>query len=150
VPTTRRSRTIASPAAQLWEVIRDPHHLPRWWPRVLRVEGVQDGAFTEVLESDKGKLVRADFTVIAAEQQPHRLRWEQQLAGSPFARLLARAETEVSLHEEGDVTEVTIELRQSLAGVLPRLGGYLVARAAATTLEEALEGLDRISGPHGG
>ena len=34
MPTARRSRTIAAPAEELWEVIGDPHHLPRWWPRV--------------------------------------------------------------------------------------------------------------------
>jgi len=41
---------------------------------------------------------------------------------------------------------VTIELRQTLNGFVPRLGGYLVRRAAAATLDEALNGLERISG----
>ena len=43
MPTARRSRTIAAPAQELWDVIRDPHHLPRWWPRVTRVEDVEEG-----------------------------------------------------------------------------------------------------------
>jgi alkyldihydroxyacetonephosphate synthase len=38
VPTTKHTRTIAAPAGEVWELIGDPHHLPRWWPRVARVE----------------------------------------------------------------------------------------------------------------
>jgi uncharacterized protein YndB with AHSA1/START domain len=146
VPTTRRSRTIRMPARELWPVISDPHHLPRWWPRVTRVEGVDGGAFTEVLVSDKGKIVRADFTLAACDEQALRLVWVQQLEGSPFERLLSRAETELTLRQQGELTSVTIELRQTLAGVFPRLGGYMVGRAAATMLEDALDGLERIGG----
>ncbi|MGH2855564.1 MAG: SRPBCC family protein, partial [Solirubrobacteraceae bacterium] len=40
MPTTQRTRTIAAPAGEVWELVSDPHHLPRWWPRVARVEGV--------------------------------------------------------------------------------------------------------------
>lgn len=143
--TTRRQRTIRAPAQELWEVIRDPHHLPRWWPRVSRVEGVEGDAFTEVLKTAKGKLVRADFTVVEADEPGRRLRWSQQLEGSPFARLLSCAETEVRLAPEGDATGVTLELRQTLTGVFPRFGAFMVRRAAAATLEEALDGLERIS-----
>ena len=38
------------------------------------------------------------------------------------------------------------ERRQTLAGLLPRFGSYMVRRAAAATIEEALDGLERISG----
>ena len=38
MPTTRRTRTIAAPPDELWSTIADPYHLPRWWPRVDRVE----------------------------------------------------------------------------------------------------------------
>jgi hypothetical protein len=40
---------------------------------------------------------------------------------------------------------VTLELRQQLTGVFPRFGAYMVRRAAAATLDEALDGLERIS-----
>jgi uncharacterized protein YndB with AHSA1/START domain len=173
VPTARRSRTIVAPAEELWEVIRDPHHLPRWWPRVSRIEDVEEDAFTEVMRTAKGKLVRADFKLVKADEDTHALKWDQQVEGTPFARLLKSAETEVWLtplvratptagpvlpgppaasgekdHRATDAaaTEVTIELRQTLNGFVPRLGGYLVRRAAAATLEEALNGLERISG----
>jgi hypothetical protein len=158
---------------ELWEVIRDPHHLPRWWPRVTRIEDVEADAFTEVMRTSKGKLVRADFRLVEPADDMRALRWDQQLEGTPFARLLKSAETEVWLTpltraaapadraspaspapaEENDAsaaettaTEVTIELRQTLNGFVARLGGYLVRRAAAATLEEALDGLERISG----
>jgi uncharacterized protein YndB with AHSA1/START domain len=157
VPTARRSRTIAAPAQELWEIVRDPHHLPRWWPRVTRMEDVQDGAFTEVMTTARGHLVRADFNVTACDEQTRTVRWAQEVAGTPFARVLSAAETELRLEPaaagvgglpgaDTGATEVTIELRQSLTGFFPRFGGFIVRRAAAATLEEALDGLERISG----
>jgi hypothetical protein len=77
--------------------------------------------------------------------------------------VLKAAETEISLTELGEnasprsaasavrglgapETCVTIELRQTLNGFYPRFGGYMVRRAAAITIEGALDGLERISG----
>jgi uncharacterized protein YndB with AHSA1/START domain len=145
MPSASRSRTIAAPAEELWEVISDPHHLPRWWPRVSRVEDVEGDAFTEVMKTAKGKLVRADFRLVHAEGM-RSLAWEQQLEGTPFARLMSAAVTRVSLQGVADGTSVTLELHQSLNGFFPRFGGFMVRRAAAATLEEALDGLERISG----
>jgi carbon monoxide dehydrogenase subunit G len=149
VPTARGTRTIAASQRELWEVLGDPHHLPRWWPRVNRVEAVQDDAFTEVLMSDKGKIVRADFKLLDTVES-QRVVWSQQVENTPFARVLKSAETEISIAEanvgEGAATAVTIELRQSLQGFLARLGGRLVRRAASSTIEEALDGLERIVG----
>ncbi len=158
MPTARRSRTIAATPEQLWELVRDPHHLPRWWPRVTRVEDVEADAFTEVMMTRKGKVVRADFTLVHSQGPERALTWAQRIQGTPFARLLQSAETEVRLAEvsqpaqQGPAdalgaarTEVTIELRQTLTGLFPRLGGVMVRRAAAATIEEALDGLERIS-----
>jgi uncharacterized protein YndB with AHSA1/START domain len=157
VPTARASRTIRAPAEQLWELVRDPHHLPRWWPRVTRVEDVHPGAFTEVMKTRKGKVVRADFDVVRVDEGERLLTWAQRVEGTPFERVLSAAETDVRLVPREDATEVTLELRQTLAklstrrgGVLsaiaPRIGGRMVRRAAEGTLEEALQGLERISG----
>ena len=74
--------------------------------------------------------------------------WSQRVQGTPFGRLLSSAVTEVRLREPEPgtgATEVTLELRQSRNGVFPRLGGRMVRRAASATLEEALDGLERIS-----
>jgi uncharacterized protein YndB with AHSA1/START domain len=146
VPTARRSRTIAAQAQELWEVVADPHHLPRWWPRVARVEDVEGKAFTEVMKTAKGKVVRADFELVAADEGSRTLTWEQQLAGTPFGRLLSSAVTMVRLDDAPEGTRVTIELSQRLTGILPRLGSWMVHRAAVATIEEALDGLERISG----
>jgi uncharacterized protein YndB with AHSA1/START domain len=160
VPTARRSRTIAASADELWALVCDPHHLPRWWPRVTRVEDVADGAFTEVMATSKGKLVRADFDMVLSDEHARSLTWEQRVDGTPFARLLKSAQTEVRLAplasgadeasgertgEAAPSTQVTIELRQSLAGFFPRFGGFMVRRAAAATIDEALDGLERVS-----
>jgi uncharacterized protein YndB with AHSA1/START domain len=167
--TARRSRKIAAPAEELWAVVSDPHHLPRWWPRVERIEDVHDGAFTEVMKTRKGKTVRADFELLRIDPEARSVCWEQIVAGTPFAAVLAASETEVQLVPQGleALTEVTIELRQEMSGGrgaqaarserrasgrpgMYRLanvswGGRIVRKAATATIEEALEGLERIS-----
>jgi uncharacterized protein YndB with AHSA1/START domain len=158
VPTAQRTRTIAASTRELWELLGDPHHLPRWWPRVNRVEAVtltgtgELDAFTEVLLSGKGKTVRADFKRLDAVPE-QRIVWAQQVQGTPFARILTSAETEIRLASaavsSGPATEVTIELRQTLHGFLARLGSHLVRRAAGSTIDEALDGLERIAGRDG-
>jgi uncharacterized protein YndB with AHSA1/START domain len=110
------------------------------------VEDVADGAFTELMRTAKGKAVRADFLLVRADPQTHTLTWEQQLDGTPFARVLSSSETQLTLRAEGETTSVTIELRQRLSGFFPRFGGFMVRRAAAATLDEALDGLERVSG----
>jgi len=146
VPTARRSRILAAQTQALWDVIADPHHLPRWWPRVARVEDVEGRAFTEVMKTARGKVVRADFELVDSDERGRTLRWEQRLAGTPFGRLLSSATTTVSLQPQAEGTRVTIELRQTLTGFLPRFGSFMVRRAAVATVEEALDGLERISG----
>jgi len=146
VPSARRSRTIAAPLQALWEVVEDPHHLPRWWPRVERIEDVDGDAFTEVMKTRKGKLVRADYRARPSADSEHAVVWEQQLEGTPFARLLSASETHVRMEPVDGGTSVTIELHQSLTGVFPRFGGFMVRRAATATIDEALDGLERICG----
>lgn len=146
MPSTRVERTLAADPERVWAVVADPHHQPRWWPRVRRVEGVDDDAFTQVLGTAKGKGVRADFRVLERES-PHRMRWTQELAGSPFERLLAEAETTIELApaDGGGATRVAIELRQRLLG-WSRLAPWQFKRAARRQLEEALAGLDAAVG----
>lgn len=147
MPTTRVSRTVPAPPADVWRVLDDPHHLPRWWPRVRRVEGVERDRFTQVLATSSGKAIRADFLVDGREEG-RRLRWEQELDGSPFAPLLAAATTTFTLEPADDdaaATVVTIELRQRLRG-WARLVPPLFRRAARRQLGEALDGLAAATG----
>jgi uncharacterized protein YndB with AHSA1/START domain len=144
VPRTRRSRTFPVAVDELWRTVGDPHHLPRWWPRVARVENVDEGAFTEVLKTDKGRSVRADFRVEASEP-PTRRRWSQQVENTPFERILKTSCTEVRLEPAGTGTKVVLELDQSLRG-LALFGGFMVRRAARRQLDEALDGLQGLAG----
>jgi uncharacterized protein YndB with AHSA1/START domain len=144
VPTTRRTRTIDATPEEVWSVVADPHHLPRWWPRVRRVEGVDEGAFTVVLTTDKGRNVRADQRVLESVA-PRRRAWTQQLEGTPFARLLREARTTIELTPAQPGTLVSLELRQAMRG-LSRLGGFMVSRAARAQLDAAFDGLERIVG----
>ena len=169
MPTVRKTRTIAAPVQELWETIRDPHHLPRWWPRVERVEDVADGAFTEVMRTGKGKVVRADFKIVRLDEHSHVIAWEQQLKDTPFENLLRSAETEIRLAalpaaggDDVAVTEVTLQLHQTLTESVSRgrykswlsiggsafrgFGNHMMQRAGNDTLAQAITGLQRISG----
>ena len=144
MPRTRRSRTMEATPEQIWRTVCDPHHLPRWWPRVQRVEGVDREHFTEVLTTDKGRSIRADFRVVES-RAPEVRRWVQEVEGSPFERLLRSAETEIRLERDGGATRVTVTLSQRLKG-LGAFGGFMVRRANGRLADEALERLARLHG----
>jgi uncharacterized protein YndB with AHSA1/START domain len=142
--TARRTRVIAVPQLELWELIADAHHMPRWWPGVERVEGVTDDRFTQVFKTKRGRPVRADFRIVESER-PWRRAWQQELPGTPFARVLSESVVTVGLEPSGDGTEVTIAQLQKLRGY-SRTGGWMMRRATAAKLVEALDGLERILG----
>ena len=139
----RRSRTIAAPPDEVWETACDPHHLPRWWPRVQRVEGVDAAGFTQVMRSSKGRPVRADFRIEEA-RPPEVCCWSQELEGTPFERLFTESSTTIRLASDpGGGTRVTLEATRRMRG-LNRLGGPLLRRATRHQLDEALDGLARL------
>jgi uncharacterized protein YndB with AHSA1/START domain len=140
----RRTRTIQAAPQRVWEVLEDPHHMPRWWPGVTRMEGVEEDRWTQVFKTKRGRPVRMDFRLLASEP-PWQRAWEQEIAGSPFERVLSESVTEVVLEPEGSGTKVTIAQRQRLRGY-SRTGGFMLRRATAKKLGEALEGLERICG----
>lgn len=146
----RRSKTIDASPERVWEVIADPHHMPRWWPQVKRVEGVEEDRFTQVFTTRKGRSVRMDFRLLSSEPPGPvegavgRRVWEQELEGTPFERVLGEAVTEVVIEPLGhDRTVVTIGLSQRLRGY-SRTGGFLLRRATRERLDEALAGLAEI------
>ena len=145
MPTTRRSRTVADVPERVWETVSDPYHLPRWWPRVERVEGVRGDQFTEVLTTDRGRSVRADFRVVES-LAPERRAWEQEVAGSPFERIMVGSRTEVVLAPDGAGTRVTLAIRQQMRGTA-RFAGWMVRRATRRVLDEALRALEGLHGP---
>lgn len=139
----RRSRTVSSPPEAVWAVVGDPHHLPRWWPRVERVESVDDKAWTCVMRTDRGNVVRADYALVASDAGRRR-EWAQQLAGSPFERLLREHRTAVRVAAAGDGTEVELSVVAKGRGTA-RLGALMMRRAQARQLDAALDALDGIT-----
>jgi len=146
VPTVRRGRTLRANPDEIWAIVGDPYHLPRWWPRVTRVEGVEGGAFTQVLTTAKGVPVRADFRVVESTA-PSLRRWEQQLVNTPFERILTASCVEVRVQPEGDgATRVAITLAQRLRG-LGLFGGFMARSAGRRQLDGALDGLEELLTP---
>ena len=142
--TVRRSRLLAAPPGTVWRTTGDLYQLARWWPKVLRVEAVEDGRFTEVLQTDRGRDVRADWTLV--ETVPgERWRASQEVAGTPFEKVLVRAEKAVTLEAVGEGTRVTLELQRRLRG-LSRLGGMFLRRASALQIDAALDTLEELYG----
>jgi uncharacterized protein YndB with AHSA1/START domain len=139
--TVKRSRTVPVPPDDVWAVVGDPHHLPRWWPLTERVEAVDADAWTSVLRSDRGNVVRADYRV-ELHEPPRRRAWTQALDGSPFERVLREQRTEVSLAPDGGGTAVTLAVTQRGRGTA-RLGMWMMRKATRRRLDEAL---DRLAG----
>ena len=145
MPRISRARTIPAPRDEVWEVVVDPYHLPRWWPRVERVEEVTGAAWTKVMMSSRGRAVRSDFTRVETEA-PRRMLWRQEVDESPFERLLTESSIEVELEPEGsDRTRVRLTADQTLRGKT-RFGTMMFRRATRRNLDEALDGLKRAFG----
>jgi uncharacterized protein YndB with AHSA1/START domain len=147
---SERTRQLLATPATIWELIADPFQMPRWWPAVARVEGVEDDRFTLVFQTKRKRPVRMDFRVLASDApgaggapSGHRA-WEQDVGGTPFERVLESSITEVLLDPaHGGTTQVTIAQAQKLRGY-SRTGALLLRRATDKRLDEALDGLERI------
>lgn len=132
-------------------MIEDPHQMPRWWPGVTRMEGVDGDRFTEVFQTRRRRTVRADFRVLASEPPgvqfpaPGHRSWTQDVAGTPFETVLVELITEVVVEPAPEGSRVTIAQRQRLRGY-SRTGTLVVRRATVKRLDEALGGLARIFG----
>jgi len=145
VPRVARSRVIAAPRESVWKLIADPHNLPRWWPRATRVEDVRGSGkrmrWTTVLETERGVPVRADYRC-AASVEPRRFEWRQEVADTPFERILKSSSLAIELeHAAGDSTDVRMTAEETLRG-FARLGAPMLRGAAARRLDEALAGIE--------
>jgi carbon monoxide dehydrogenase subunit G len=136
----RRETVLPVGAAEVWATVGDPGALPRWWPRVERVETVDAAGFTEVFRAKSGRTVRADYRIATLEDE-REIRVVQQLEGTPFERILAASSKRAQLEPvEGGGTRVRLELDQTPAG-MARFGGFLVRRAMRRQLDDALAAL---------
>lgn len=139
-----RARTVAAAPEVVWDLVSDPHMLPRWWPQVQRVEEATPIAWTKVLRTPRGRTIRADFTRVAYDAE-RRMAWEQELVDSPFEPILDSATTTIDLDAEdgGSSTSVTIASEQVLRGRYRYGGKFLLKRATRKQLDEALDGIER-------
>jgi uncharacterized protein YndB with AHSA1/START domain len=150
MPRVTRTRLIAASPERVWALVSDPHHLPRWWPRALRVEDVRGEVgsrrtqWTLVLGTAKGRGVRADYRAVSVAAG-ERFIFEQRIEETPFERIVRSAEIDVRLEGTGESTEVTLTSDERLRG-LSRLGSAMMRGAAKRRLDEALEGIERAVG----
>ena len=141
-----RTRTVQAPVGEVWKLVSDPYNLPRWWPRVSRVENVdakpggKRTQWTQVLATSEGRSVRADFRCVSSAEG-ERYVWEQELEGTPFERHLNGLRVEVGMRARDEGTEVSLTEEQSLKG-MSKLGSPLMKRARKDVLDEALDGIE--------
>lgn len=141
----RRETTVEAAPPEVWAVVSNPAQLARWWPGVERVEAATPESWTTVLASPRGKVVRADYTRVETVEG-ERVQWSQELAGTPFERILASASTEVSLEPaEPGATKVTIALDHRPRG-WARFAPLQFRSAAARQVNGALDGLSGLFG----
>jgi uncharacterized protein YndB with AHSA1/START domain len=147
VARVTRRRVVSAPLGEVWKLVSDPYNLPRWWPRVGRVENVEQRSggrrsqWTKVLETSEGRGVRADYRCLSAAEN-ERYVWEQQLEGTPFARHLRSSRVEVAMRESDGGTQVDLSSVQTLKG-MSRLGSPMMRRGQGEILEDALDGIER-------
>jgi uncharacterized protein YndB with AHSA1/START domain len=149
MPSVSRHRVVAASVARVWELVSDPYNLPRWWPRCVRVEDVGGGGgagerrsrWTAVMETEKGRTVRADFRCTSAAER-ERFVWEQELEGSPFERILAASSVRIDLEPaDGESAKVSLRSVQKLRG-LSRLGSPMMRGGSGRNLDAALDGIE--------
>ena len=149
-PPSRRepvsSRVIAAEPDRVWDLVSDPHNLPRWWPRTTRVEDVRgaDGARSPLDDGARdraGSGVRADYRCTASTAR-RALRLGAADRGHPVRAVLRAAQLEIGLSRPRRGTEVTLTSERVAARDLAaRLDDD--ARRGRARLDEALAGIER-------
>ena len=147
MPSVTRSRVVLAPVEKVWELIADPYHMPRWWPRCVRVEDVAGEAgarrtrWTAVMETEKGRSVRADYRCVSAARN-ERFAWEQEVEGTPFERILQSSGVQIDLDPQDRAeTRVSIRADQRLRG-LSRLGSPMMRTGTGRNIDAAIDGIE--------
>jgi uncharacterized protein YndB with AHSA1/START domain len=139
-----RSRLVPAAPERIWTAVADPACLPDWWPGVQRVEEASRDAWTTVLETPKGRTLRADYTLLESDH-PHRLSWRHEVDESPFERILNSSVTVLELEpRSAGETDVRLTTRLELRG-MSKLGSFQVSRATKRQLDDALGGLTALA-----
>lgn len=138
------SGTVAATPADVWHLISDPGRAVAWWPHAERAEDVSGGRFTFVVRSSRGVPVRMDWRV-AASRRERVQRWEQDLAGTPFARVLKASAVEIRLEPtDDDGCRITVAVERELVNRGP-IAGWFGRRASRRHAGDALSRLSRLA-----
>ena len=99
-PRGRTTRSDGGPRANAWHrrrargglaaCVSEPGPPAGWWPACARRGRDAARRWTTVLDSPKGKAVRADYTLRRGREPRARWRWRQEVEESPFERISAR------------------------------------------------------------
>lgn len=151
MPRVTRKLEVGQPIDRVWDFIGHPGNLAKWWPRIVRVEGLvgQPGSpgshWTSLLEADSGRRVRLDFEATTV-RPPEIFSWQQELAGTQFEKHLRRQEYSAVLHETTGGTRIELVAETELKGSA-RLAGLTLRKSQGELLDAALTGLaDALSG----
>jgi len=131
----RRSREVAAGRDAIWRVAADPYHLPRWWPRAQRVEAVGPSGWTLVLGTDRGRGVRADYTLLEETPGSRRV-WALEVEGTPFERIFSEQVTTLDVADGRVAIEISQKPRR-----FARFGGWMMRRGTARNVDAALDAL---------
>lgn len=138
------SGTVAASTADVWHLISDPGRAVAWWPHAERAEDVDGGRFTFVVRSSRGVPVRIDWRV-AASRRERVQRWEQDLAGTPFARVLKASAVEIRLEPaDSDGCRITVAVERELVN-RGLIAGWFGRRASRRHAGDALSRLSRLA-----
>lgn len=137
------SGTVKASTGDVWHLISDPGRAVAWWPHAERAEDVSGGRFTFVVRSSRGVPVRMDWRV-AASRRERLQRWEQDLAGTPFARVLKASAVEIRLEPDDDGCRITVAVERELEN-RGLVAGWFGRRASRRHAGDALARLSRLA-----
>ncbi|MEI7889158.1 MAG: SRPBCC family protein [Actinomycetes bacterium] len=139
MPTARCQIELSVPAEKAWAYAADPSRLGRWWPAVERVDRADDENYTRWIMSPRGRAVPMAFKLEALEPG-HKVTWQQQLAGTAFARSVRSSTETIEVVGTETGSTVGLSITRRLKGTA-RLGGFLVRRGQRRELKAAVENL---------
>ncbi|CAB4875534.1 MAG: hypothetical protein F2799_04945 [Actinobacteria bacterium] len=139
MPSARCQIELKVPADKAWAYAADPSRLPRWWPAVERVDRTNDESYTRWVMSPRGRAVPMAFR-LAELEAGHKVIWQQDLAGTAFARSVRSSQETIEVVPSAGGSTVDISIKRRLKGTA-RLGSILVHRGQRRELSAAAENL---------
>lgn len=145
MPRNTVTRNLTADPDTLWKLVGDPSKLPRWWPKVERVDRRDPERFTKWVVSPRGRAVEMHYSLEEAGPG-RRTVWRQDLDAGPFARSLRSASEEIRVEQSGDGSRLSLSLERRLRGSA-RLGAWFVWRGQRRELREAMDAVEeRVDG----